>query len=187
MVDLEFSELVKVRRSIHYFTDEKVNDDDLNYILEAARWAPSAGNCQPWRFIVVKDEAARLKVWESTTGIQGVTPQNFIKKAPVHIIVLSDTNAYKGRQSSVRSDLYCIQDSSAAIMNLLLAVTDIGLGACWVGMFREEALRDQFNIPAQLKPVAIIPVGHTKSKENQRKSKGKAKEKQRKSKGKENH
>lgn len=168
---MEFSELVKARRSIHYFTDEKVSYDDLNYILEAARWAPSAGNCQPWRFIVVRDEEYRLKVWESTTGIQGITPQNFIKKAPVHIIVLTDTNAYKGRQSNLRSDLYCIQDSSAAIMNLLLAVTDIGLGACWVGMFREEALRDQFKIPAQLKPVAIIPVGHTKSKEKPRKRK----------------
>ena len=168
---MEFSELVKKRRSIHYFTEEKVSDCDLSYILEAARWAPSAGNCQPWRFIIVREDGSRLKVWEATTGIQGINPQNFIKKASVHIIVLTDTSVYKGRQSDIRSDLYCIQDSSAAIMNLLLAVADRGLGACWVGMFREDALRKSFDIPMHIIPVAIIPVGHTKSKEKPRKRK----------------
>lgn len=97
-----------------------------------------------------------------------MTPQNFIKKAPVHIIVLADTRAYKGKQSNLFKERFLLQDSSAATMNLLLALSDIGLGACWVGMFREEALRDSFNIAAYLKPVAIIPVGHTKSKENPR-------------------
>lgn len=171
MVNLEFSELVKVRRSVHYYTDEKVTDEELNYILEAARWAPSAGNCQPWRFIVVRDEDIRLKIGESTTGIQDITPQNFIRKAPVHIIVLTDSNAYKGRQSNLCSDIFSVQDSSAAIMNMLLAVADSRIGACWGGMFREEALRDLFKIPEHIKPVAIIPIGHTKSKEKPRKRK----------------
>ena len=97
-----------------------------------------------------------------------MTPQNFIKKAPVHIIVLADTRAYKGKQSSLFKERFLLQDTSAATMNLLLAVADIGLGACWVGMFREEALRESFNIPEHLRPVAIIPVGHTKSKEKPR-------------------
>ncbi len=50
---MEFDDLVKKRRSIHYFTDEAVSNQDVYYILEAARWAPSAGNNQPWRFIIV--------------------------------------------------------------------------------------------------------------------------------------
>ena len=86
----------------------------------------------------------------------------------MHIVVCTDTKSYKGKQSSINADLYCIQDSAAAIMNLLLAVCDRGLGACWVGMFREEALRETFNIPPHVKPVAIIPVGHTVSKEKPR-------------------
>jgi len=53
-------------------------------------------------------------------------------------------------------------------MNLLLAATDQGLGACWVGMFREEALKEILNLPPEIKPVAIIPIGHTKSKEKSR-------------------
>jgi nitroreductase len=165
---LEFIEAVKKRRSIHFFTNEKVVDEDLEYVLEAARWAPSAGNSQPWRFIVIRNPDNIHKVWESTTGIYDITPQNFIKKAPVIIIVCTDTTAYKGKQSDIKSDLYCIQDSALATMNLLLAVCDRGLGACWVGMFREEKLRDALKIPAKIKPVAIIPVGHTKSQEKSR-------------------
>lgn len=171
LVKLEFSELVKTQRSIHFYTDDEVTDDELTYILEAARWAPSAGNAQPTRYIVVRDEETREKIWKSTTGIEGITPQNFIKKAPVHIVVLTDTGAYKGKQSSIKADLYCIQDSSAATMNLLLAAADIGLGACWVGMFRDDFLRELFELPTNIRPVAIIPVGHTNSKEKPRKRK----------------
>jgi nitroreductase len=165
---MEFSEVFKERRSIHHFTEDEVTDEEIEYILEAARWAPSAGNAQPWRFIIVNKPENREKVWRATSDIPNVTPQNFIKKAPLHIIVCTDTSAYKGKQARVFSDRFCIQDAAAATMNLLLAVTDIGLGACWVGMFREKALREDFNIPAHVRPVAIIPVGHTISKERPR-------------------
>jgi len=171
LIVLEFSKLVRERRSIHHFTDEEVTDEELNYILEAARWAPSAGNAQPTRYIVVRNEETRRKIWETTSGIEGITPQNFLNKAPIHIVVLTDTSAYKGKQSNVFSERFSIQDSAIATMNLLLAAANIGLGACWVGMYREEALREIFNIPAHMKPVAIIPVGHTKSKVKPRKRK----------------
>ena len=170
---MEFFDVVLKRRSIHYFTDEETSDDDINYILEAAKWTPSAGNCQPWRFVILRDPKKIHKVWKSTTGINiktskrsvPINPQNFIKKAPVIIVVCTDTTAYRGRQANIKFDLYSIQDSAAATMNLLLAACDRGLGACWVGMFREEALREALNLPPEMKPVAIIPVGHTRSKE----------------------
>lgn len=165
---MEFFDVVKKRRSIHYFAEEEVSDDDLNYILEVARWAPSAGNAQPWRFVIVKKPENIHKVWESTTGIFDITPQNFIKKAPVLIVICTDTTAYEGKQARIKSDLYCIQDSALAAMNLLLAVCDRGLGACWVGMFHEDRLREALKIPSTIRPVAIIPVGHTKSKEKPR-------------------
>ena len=165
---MEFSQLVRSRRSIHHFTDDEVTEEELTSVLKAARWAPSAGNTQPWRFIVVRRPENREKVWESKTGIVDITPQNFIKKAPVHVIVCTDTEAYKRKQARIRADLYSIQDSAAAAMTLLLAAADVELGACWVGMFREEALREAFNIPSSVIPVAIIPVGHTRSKESPR-------------------
>ncbi|MBD3204951.1 hypothetical protein GF319_01245 [Candidatus Bathyarchaeota archaeon] len=168
---MEFKELVRKRRSIHYFTDQTVSLDSIEYVIDAARWAPSAGNAQPTRFIVVRDEEIREGIWKSTTGIEGIMPQNFIKKAPINIVVVTDTEAYRGKQSRIRSDLFSIQDSSAAIMNLLLAAANLNMGACWVGMFREEPLRELFNLPPHIKPVAIIPFGHTKSKEKPRKRK----------------
>lgn len=88
---MKFFEVVKRRRSIHSFTKEEVSDKDLNNILEVARWAPSAGNSQPWRFIIVRKPENIHKIWESTTGIEfpvsskrsiSVTPQNFFKKPP---------------------------------------------------------------------------------------------------------
>ena len=133
MIVLEFSKLVKERRSIHHFTDEEVTDEELKYILEAARWAPSAGNAQPTRYIVARDENKRRKIWETTAGIEGKTPQNFLNKAPIHIIVLTDTSAYKGKQSNIFSERFSIQDSAIATMNLLLAAADTGLGATAIG------------------------------------------------------
>ena len=165
---MEFLKVVKKRRSIHYFAADEVSAEDLSYILEAARWAPSSGNVQPWRFVIVRKPENIQKVWESTAGMLDITPQNFIKKAPVIIVVCTDTTAYRGRQARIKSSLYCLQDSAAATMNMLLAVCDRGLGACWVGMFEEEKLRDSLNIPPEIKPVAIIPVGHTRSKEKPR-------------------
>jgi nitroreductase len=111
----------------------------------------------------VKDLENREKVRRATADISDVTPQNFVMKAPVHIIVCTDTSAYKGKQSRVFSNRFCIQDSAAATMNLLLAAADMGLGACWVGMFREESLSEDFCIPPNIRPVAIIPLGHTRS------------------------
>ena len=174
---MEFDELVKKRRSIHYFTDDDVSDDDLLHVLEAARWAPSAGNNQPWRFVIARKPETIEKIWETTTGIEvpisskrtiKVTPQNFMKEAPVVVVVCTDTHAYKGKQNNIFSDRFCIQDSAIATMNLLLAVANRGLGACWIGMYREEALSKVINLPPSIRPVAIIPIGHTQSKEQPR-------------------
>jgi nitroreductase len=174
---LEFDELVKKRRSIHYFTDEEVSDDDLFHILEAARWSPSAGNNQPWRFVIARKPETIEKIWETTTGIEvpisskktiTVTPQNFMKQAPVVVVVCTDTQAYKGKQNNIFADRFCIQDSAIATMNLLLAVANRGMGACWIGMYREDALSQVLNLPATIRPVAIVPIGHTTSKEKPR-------------------
>ena len=114
---MEFSKLVKERRSIHFFADEPVTDEEIHNILEAARWAPSAGNVQPTRYLVVRNKEKRMKIWKSTSRFEGITPQNFIKKAPVHLIVLTDTSAYKGRQSSIRSELFCIRARESSSQN----------------------------------------------------------------------
>ena len=159
------SKLFSERRSVHSFTNESVSDGQIESLLKVARWAPSAGNVQPWKFIVIRKPDKIEEIWKATAWkAPEITPQNFIKKAPVIIIVCTDTTAYMKRQSSIKSDLFSIQDAAAATQNLLLAATSIGLGGCWVGMFDEEMLRESLNIPKGVRPVSIIPIGHTNSK-----------------------
>ncbi|MCD6593424.1 nitroreductase family protein [Candidatus Bathyarchaeota archaeon] len=150
---MDVFEAIKTRRSIRAFTEEEVSDEEIEKILDAARWAPSAGNIQPWMFVIVRDPKRKRRLSEAALN------QLFIEEAPVVIVVCADQER-SGRVYGRRgSDLYCIQDTAAAIQNLLLAAHALGLGACWVGAFNEDAVRHVLNIPAGVRPVAIIPIG----------------------------
>ena len=150
---MDVFEAIKTRRSIRTFTEEEVSEEEIEKILDAARWAPSAGNIQPWIFIVVRDPKRKRRLSEAALN------QLFIEEAPVVIVVCADQER-SGRVYGRRGiDLYCIQDTAAAIQNLLLAAHALGLGACWVGAFNEDAVGHALNIPAGVRPVAIIPIG----------------------------
>ncbi|RLI11477.1 nitroreductase family protein [Candidatus Bathyarchaeota archaeon] len=150
---MDVFEAIKTRRSIRAFTEEEVSDEEIEKILDAARWAPSAGNIQPWIFVIVRDPKRKRRLSEAALN------QLFIEEAPVVIVVCANQER-SGRVYGRRgSDLYCIQDTAAAIQNLLLAAHALGLGACWVGAFNEDAVRHVLNIPDGVRPVAIIPMG----------------------------
>jgi nitroreductase len=151
---LDFFELIKFRRSIRNFTLEDISDKEVKMILEAGRWAPSAGNVQPWKFIIIRKVETKKKLANAALH------QSFIEKAPVVIVVCADENKSRRAYGSRGINLYCIQDTAAAIQNILLTVCILGLGACWVGAFREDMLKTVLNLPKGLKPVAIIPIGH---------------------------
>jgi nitroreductase len=150
---LEVFEAIKSRRSVRAFTEERVSDEDLLKLLGAARMAPSAGNIQPWSFVVVKASQIKKRLAEAALN------QHFIEEAPVVIVACADEERSKQGYGSRGEQLYCIQDTAAAVQNMLLAAVALGLGACWVGAFHENEVRDALNIPAGLRPVAIIPVG----------------------------
>lgn len=140
------------RRSIRTYKTDDVGDDLIRDILEAAMAAPSAVAKDPWDFVVVRDAEMRAKIAE------GLPNGKMIAKAPVGIIVCGDLQrAHDGQLS------YMLQDCSAAIENLLLAVNSLGLGACWLGVHpREERavhIRGLLNIPEHITPVAGIAIG----------------------------
>lgn len=152
---------IKGRRSIRAFTNKKVSDDDVMKILDAARHAPSAGNIQPWEFIVVR--GAKIK-----RGLaQAALDQTFIEEASVVIVACADELRSSQRYGSRGSTLYCFQDTAAAIQNLHLAAYTLGLGTCWVGAFNEAKTRKLLNTPLGVRPVAIIPVGYPAEKPKQ--------------------
>jgi nitroreductase len=151
---LDVFEAIKKRRSIRAYADEKVSDNDVERLIEAARWAPSAGNIQPWEFVIVKDMETKRKLSDATLN------QTFIEKAPVVIVVCADLNRSSRGYGSRGENLYSIQDTAAATENILLAAQELGLATCWVGAFWENEVAKVVKAPRNLRPVAIVPVGH---------------------------
>jgi len=155
---VDIFDIFKLRRSIRSFTSEDVSEEQIEKIIDAARWAPSAGNIQPWEFVIIRRPEIKRKIAKAALN------QIFIEEAPAVIVVCAD-EVRSGRVYGSRGvNLYCIQDTAAAIENMLLAICALGLGACWVGAFNEDDVRRTLNIPRGLRPVAIIPIGHPAEK-----------------------
>lgn len=142
------------RRSIRAYTDQPVTGEQIRIMLDAAMIAPSAGNARPWEYIVVDDKDLLAKV-PAINPYAGMAP-----KAPVSIVICGNTQAekYKG---------FWVQDCSAAVENLLLAATGLGLGTVWTGIYpledRVTGFRQLLKLPEHIIPLALIVVGHPAS------------------------
>lgn len=147
-------DIIKGRRSIRNFTRQKLDEQQINLLLEAARWAPSAGNVQPWHFYVVQDDSLKSALSEAALF------QEFIAQAPVVIVVAANLKESRASYGGRGEQLYCIQDTAAAIQNILLMAHSLGLGSCWVGAFNESAVAKTLKLDSHLRPVAIIPLGY---------------------------
>jgi nitroreductase len=141
---------IHTRRSIRKYTNEPVPDELVEEVLRAAMMAPSAGNQQPWHFIVIRDR-------ELLDSIPEVHPHSkMIPGAPMAIMVCGDLRVGKHKE-------LWVQDCSAATQNLLLAAHAKGLGAVWLGVFpygdRVEGLRRIFEVPEHMMPFSLVPIG----------------------------
>jgi nitroreductase len=162
---MELFDAIKGRRSIRSYTEKEVTKEDVNKILEAATWAPSACNKQSWRFVVVRKPETIEKLYKAAS--YSTQLQIFVKKAKVVIVVCTDLNTYKAFPHRERAlSLFTIQETAAATQNLLLAAHALGLGACWVSLFSEDQVKVTLDLPKDIRPLVIIPLGHTKSKAN---------------------
>ena len=133
--------------------DKEVKLEIVFEILEAGSYAPSSGNVQNWRFIVVKDKKKRDEIADACLG------QTWMNQAPVHVVVCSDNSDINAMYKK-RSERYSIQNCAAAIQNILLAACDKGLGSCWVGVFNEDKLRTLLSIPDNISIEAIVTLGY---------------------------
>lgn len=147
-------ETITGRRSIRAFKSDDVSQEMIMKLVEAAKWAPSAGNLQPWEFIVVRKSEVKKRLAEAAHD------QAFIEEAPVVIVVCANEARSSESYGERGERLYCIQDTAAAIQNLLLAGYSLGLGTCWVGAFDEEKTKQILKIPCGIRLMAIIPVGY---------------------------
>lgn len=151
---MHLKDAIKLRRSIRSFQNSDVSSDVIEHILSLAIEAPSAGNLQPWRIIILSKKEDKKEVAKIAYN------QNFITQAPFAIIIAADTKKCMSVYGVRGRDLYSIQDTSALIENILLIATDCGLGTCWVGAFDEKALAEFLDLPDGIRPVAIIPIGY---------------------------
>jgi nitroreductase len=148
---MDVMEAIITRRSIRSYQDRAVAEETVTELLSAAMHAPSAGNEQPWHFVVVSDRGLLAKV-------RDVHPHAAMaERAPLAILVCGDLSLekYPG---------FWVQDCSAAVQNLLLAAHGRGLGAVWTGIYplqeRVEGFRSLFRLPAQVIPLALVVIGH---------------------------
>lgn len=150
---MEVTEAILGRRSVRRFRGEPLKEGQLEKLLETARWAPSAGNMQPWRFIVVSNDGMKRRLAADSYG------QTFVAEAPVVVCVLALPEVSAKRYGDRGRRLYSLQDTAAAAQNILLAAYGMGLGTCWVGAFDEDAVSKTLNCGPEEIPVALIPVG----------------------------
>ncbi|MDO8914596.1 MAG: nitroreductase family protein [Coriobacteriia bacterium] len=152
---MEFAEVIARRRSVRHFNGKlAVSDEDVRALLDAAVTAPTAGNIQPWRFIVVRSLEARER-------LAAAMHQRWATAAPVVIVVCVDPRPCSARYGARGEMLYAIQDTSAAVENLLLAAVDRGLASCWIGAFDENAVREAVGVVSPVTPIAVLPIGHS--------------------------
>lgn len=154
---MDVFEAMERRHSVRSFEEGRdISEDMVDKLLRYACLAPSAGNVQPWRFIVVRDGEMKRRLSRAALG------QGFIAAAPVVVVVCADLAAHASSYGRRGVELYSIQDTAAAIENLLLAATSLGLGACWVGAFREEEASRVLGLRQSLRPMALIPLGYAR-------------------------
>ncbi len=141
------------RYSCRSFTAAPVGGAETARLLEAARWAPSAGNVQPWRFVAVTSERVRR-------ALARAAGQEFLASAPLVLAVCAVPEESARRYGARGRSLYVLQDTAAATENILLQAAEMGLAACWVGAFDETAAAAALALPPGWRPVALVPVGH---------------------------
>ena len=146
---MDLSKAILERRSIRKFNDEPINDNAIEKILDAARWAPNAGNYNSWRFIVVTSRSQIKLLLNFCPGIDDV---------PGAIIVVCSKPKQKKLKEATR--LMYMADSALAAQNICLTAYSLNIGSCIVVSFADKALREILEIPEDVQPYLLVTLGY---------------------------
>jgi len=149
-----FFDLIEARHSVRAYLDRPVDPQTLRRILAAADLAPSAGDLQAYRIVVVESRETKNALALAALG------QDFVASAPVVLVFFADPGRSRAKYGERGASLFCIQDATIAAAYAQLAATELGLACCWVGAFREKPVAQALAAPAGVRPVAMIPIGH---------------------------
>ena len=152
---MQLDDAIQKRQSIRSYSSKKVDFALITEILEAGRQAPAAGNISTIKFVVVEKPELREKLAEAAG-------QQFISQAPWIIVVCSATEQTT-RSYEERAEMYSRQQAGAAIENMLLKITALGLASCWIGAFDDDAVKAILHIPDNVDVEALLPVAYPAS------------------------
>lgn len=149
---MDLYEAIRGRVSTRAYRPRPVEEEKLRRVLDAARLAPSGKNGQPWIFIVVRDAETRSRLVPACKG------QAFVGQAPVVVAVCGREELAYQKMGGYWNSLPV--DVGIAVEHLMLAAEAEGLGTCWIGAFLEDEVRGILNVPANVKIVALTPLGY---------------------------
>lgn len=143
--------LMQERYSCRRYSDKAIDRDTICRLIEAARIAPSACNRQPWKLLVASSDEARKAICATYN-------REWIASAPLFIVICGDHDQawHRAADGKDHTDV----DISIAVEHICLAATSLGLGSCWVCNFDAQMLRQSFNLPDAIEPIAILPIGY---------------------------
>ena len=144
---MEFERVIRERTAVRKFKNDQIKQEELNYILEAGRLAPTAKNIQPQKILVVNSKDGIQK-------IDKISPCRY--NAPTVLIVCSDKDiAFKKENHSTYE-----MDACIVATHMMLEATNIGLGNIWIEMFDKDLLKKEFNLDNNIEPICLIPIGY---------------------------
>ncbi len=139
------------RRSIRKYTNQKISAEDINTVLKAAMYAPSAMNTQAWQFVVVDDKQVIMDIFKI------IPHQEMLKQTATAILVCGDASVEK-------NETWILQNCSAATQNILLSAYGLGIGSCWINVYGSEdtlkKIKSLFNLPEGIIPVSLVSLGY---------------------------
>ncbi|MCJ7605038.1 MAG: nitroreductase family protein [Dehalococcoidales bacterium] len=166
---MEVFEAIKNRRSIRHYTSDPVDEATVQKLIEAANWAPSWGNTQCWRFIIIRDEETRVRIAETLKRVEvdGEWVENAamkaIKQAPVLIVLCAELGKagyrHNGTALTNKAQSWYIFDVALAMENLTLAATAMEMGTVIVGGFDSDKVDEILGVPDNLTVVTMTPLG----------------------------
>jgi len=155
---MELYEAIRGRRSVRRFLPESIDRSVLDRIVEAAIWAPSGGNAQTWRFVVVTEPERVAKLRTVSPGLLG--------DPPVVIAICQDLGEARAKGSTLGETFLAPVDAAMATQNLLLAAHAEGLGTCAIASFHGRAVGRLLELPERVETVLLVSVGRTDESPN---------------------
>jgi len=158
---MDVFEAISGRRSVRKYRPDPVSEQQLNAVLEAARWAPSWANTQCWNFVVVRDTKLKERLANTLSPTNRAIPA--IKEAPILIVACAEKGraGYKRGEAVTDKGDWFMFDVALAMQNIALAAYALGLGTVHVGLFDAQKAAEILDVPPEMAVVEMMPLGHS--------------------------